>query len=93
MRKPWNKRDAKLAVAERELRRISRATAEPEFEPPRNVFSPRRTRPDFTIRIESARGERLQVAVTRLMGRVRTSDGQSARQFCRGLEQLITKSA
>jgi len=42
---------------------------------------------------ESRRGERLQISVHRFMGRVQTSDGQSARQFCRGLEQLITKAA
>ena len=29
----------------------------------------------------------------RFFGRVRTSDGQTAREFCRGLEQLLSKSA
>jgi len=72
---------------------MERALAEPEFEPPRKVRMPRKAKPDFIIRIESARGERMQISVHRLFGRVRTSDGQSARQFCRGLEQLLTKSA
>jgi hypothetical protein len=35
----------------------------------------------------------VQVSVWRGMGRVRLSTGQSVRQFCRGLEQLLTKSA
>lgn len=88
---PWTKRDARLAVAERARRRIERAE-NPAPEPCRYVPRPR-LKADFIIRIESARGERLQVAVHRFMGRVRTSDGQSAREFCRGLEQLLTKSA
>lgn len=93
MRRPWNKRDAKLAVAARERNRIACATAEPDLGPPRRGPIPRKAKPDFVIRIESARGERMQVSVHRFFGRVRTSDGQSARQFCRGLEQLLTKSA
>jgi hypothetical protein len=72
---------------------MERAEAEPDIEPPRKVRLPRKAKPDFIIRIESARGERMQIAVHRFFGRVRTSDGQSARQFCRGLEQLLTKSA
>lgn len=59
----------------------------------RRILVPRKAKPDFTIRIESAQGERLQVSIHRFWGRVRTSDGQSAREFCRGLEQLLTKSA
>ena len=90
---PWNKRDARLAAEARERNRIARATAEPKIEPRRKVRMPRAARADFIIRIESARGERLQVSVHRFMGRVRTSDGQSVRQFCRGLEHLLTKSA
>lgn len=90
MRRPWNKADARKAVEVRERLRIERATNPPN-EPRRRVPVPR-TKADFIIRIESVRGERLQVAVHRFMGRVRTSDGQSARQFCRGLEQLLTKS-
>lgn len=91
MGRPWNKRDAQLAVAARERLRIQRAE-HPTAEPRRYVPRPR-TRADFIIHITSRRGERLQVAVHRLFGRVRTSDGQSAREFCRGLEQLLTKSA
>lgn len=72
---------------------MERALAEPDYEPPRKVRLPRKTKPDFIIRIESARGERIQIAVNRYLGQVRTSDGQSARQFCRGLEQLISKSS
>jgi hypothetical protein len=72
---------------------MERAQAEPKVETPRRVFYPRRSKPDFIIRIESRRGERMQVSVNRFLGRVQTSDGQSARQFCRGLEQLLTKSA
>jgi len=72
---------------------MARALAKPDLRKPRRVFRPRRTKPDFIIRIESARGERLQVSVRRFMGRVRTNDGQSARQFCRGLEQLLRKAA
>lgn len=91
MRNPWNKQDAQLAVAARERNRIERAINPPAE---RRRYVPRpRIRPDFIIRIESRRGERLQIAVHRLLGRVRTSDGQSPRQFCRGLEQLLTKSA
>lgn len=93
MQMRWTKRHSQNAVAARSRLRIARATAPPDFKPARNVFTPRRPKPDFIIRIESRRGERLQVSVNRFMGRVRTSDGQSARQFCRGLEQLLTKSA
>ena len=71
---------------------MARAIALPP--PDRERYVPRpRVKADFIIRIESRRGERVQVAVHRFMGLVRTGDGQSARQFCRGLEQLLTKSA
>jgi len=93
MKKTWNKHDARLAVEVRERNRIARATAEPADEPPRKLRIPRKSRADFIVRIESARGERMQVAIHRLFGRVRTSDGQTVREFCRGLEQLFTKSA
>lgn len=72
---------------------MERALAEPQTEAHHRVFAPRKPKPDFIIRIESAKGERIQVSINRFFGRVRTSDGQSARQFCRGLEQLITKAA
>lgn len=89
----WTKKHSQNAVAAKERLRFERANSEPEIQPVSNVFRPRKLKPDFTIRIESARGERLQVSIHRFYGRVRTSDGQSARQFCRGLEQLLTKSA
>jgi hypothetical protein len=93
MQMRWTKRHSQNAVAAKARLRIQRALAEPEFAPSAKVFTPRRTKPDFIIRIESARGERMQVSVHRFFGRVRTSDGQSARQFCRGLEQLLVKSS
>lgn len=89
----WTKRHSQNAVAAKARRRIEQATAELEIDPPTATFRPRRLMPDFIIHIKSQRGERLQVAVHRFMGRVRTTDGQSAREFCRGLEQLLTKSA
>lgn len=89
----WNKKHSQNAVAAKERLRLERALAEPDYNPPRKVRLPRKAKPDFIIRIESARGERMQIAIHRFFGRVRTSDGQSARQFCRGLEQLLTKSA
>lgn len=89
----WTKKHSQNAVAAKARLRMQRATAELPPEPKRRVFTPRRAKPDFIIRIESRRGERLQVSVHRFLGQVRTSDGQSARQFCRGLEQLLTKSA
>ena len=72
---------------------MAAAEFEPAVETPQRVFKPRRRPPDFIIRIESRLGERMQISIHRAFGRVQTSDGQSARQFCRGLEQLITKSA
>lgn len=87
----WTKAHSANAVVAKARKRI--AVVKTDETLPRNVFKPRRIKPDFIIRIESARGERMQVSVLRFMGRVRTSDGQSARQFCRGLEQLLTKSA
>jgi hypothetical protein len=91
----WTKKHSQNAVAAKERIRIGRAAeaARADARPTRKVRLPRKARPDFIIRIESARGERMQIAVHRFFGRVRTSDGQSARQFCRGLEQLLTKSA
>lgn len=82
-----------LAVAARERNRIARANALPEEVKMDSITAKiKPAKPAFVIRIESSLGERLQVSIYRLFGRVRTSDGQSARQFCRGLEQLLTKS-
>jgi hypothetical protein len=89
----WTKQHSQNAVAAKERIRIERANADPVIETHRKMRIPRKSRADFIIRIESARGERVQVSISRFLGRVRTSDGQSARQFCRGLEQLLTKSA
>mgnify|MGYP006289378765 FL=1 len=89
----WTHKHSRNAVAAKQRRRIERALAEPDVEIPQNVFKPRKAKPDFIVRVEDRFGERVQVSITRFMGHVRTSEGQSARQFCRGLEQLITKSA
>ena len=73
---------------------MARATAEPVLEKPGRVFRPRLGKPDFILRIESKRGERLQFSVRRYHGRVFISGGiKSVRQLCRGIELLITKSA
>lgn len=90
----WTKRHSKNAVAATARLRLERWEAVERFSEPGEKFHlGKRVKPDFTIRIESARGERLQVSIHRFFGRVRTSDGQSAREFCRGLEQLFSKSA
>ena len=94
MQKPRNHAEAIRWVAARERKRIERATVEPVLEKLRNVYRPRRRKPDFIIRIEDRFGERVQVSVNRYYGKVMIGpSGQSARQFCRGLEQLLTKSA
>ena len=84
-----------VAELEEELKRmIARATAEIAVDENAKVFHPSRPTADFTITIKSKRGERLQVSAWRFNGRVLLSDGvKSVRQFCRGLELLITKSA
>lgn len=87
----WTKRHSQNAVAAKARKRT--ADDEIEIEPPRRVYHPRRIKPDFTVRIEDRFGSRVQISVVRCFGRVMTSDGQSARQFCRGLEQLLSKSA
>lgn len=90
----WTKKHSRNAVAARERKRIERATAEPVWEKPRRVFTPRPGKPDFILRIESKRGERMQISVRRYHGRVLISDGiKSVRQLCRGLELLLTQSA
>ena len=73
---------------------MEHSAAEQVFEKPRRVFTPRAVKPDFVLRIESSRGERMQIAIRRYMGRVMISEGvKSVRQLCRGLENLFTKSA
>lgn len=89
----WTKRHSQNAVAAKERKRMERANAEPVFDR-RRVPVPRKAKADFIIRIEDRFGERVQVSAWRFMGRVRVGpEGQSARQFCRGLEHLLTKSA
>lgn len=89
----WTKRHSKNAVAAKAIKRMSRAEPSLDQSGPKKIFVPRRHKPDFIVRIESRSGERIQISVYRFLGRVRTSDGKSARQLCRGLEQLFTKSA
>jgi hypothetical protein len=89
----WTKRHSQNVIAAKARKRMTGGNTDWPEEPPVKIFRPRPARPDFIVRIESRFGERLQIAIHRFMGRVRTSDGQSARQFCRGLEQLLSKSA
>jgi len=88
----WTKQHSKNAVAAKERKRMANATAEPVMER-RRVGSSHKAKADFIIRIEDRFGERVQVSAVRYLGRVSLSTGQSVRQFCRGLEHLITKSA
>jgi hypothetical protein len=88
----WTKQHSKNAVAAKNRKRIERANAEPAIDR-RRIASPRKAKADFIIRIEDRFGERVQVSAFRFMGRVHLSTGQSVRQFCRGLEQLLAKSA
>jgi hypothetical protein len=92
MQRPRNKAEAMRWVAAKERKRIEQANAEPVFDR-RRVPVPRKHKPDFIIRIEDRFGERVQITVNRYYNRVLISNGQSARQLCRGIEQLITKSA
>jgi hypothetical protein len=90
----WTKRHSQNAVAAKARLRIARANSDVEPESPVKVVTPRRAVADFIITVKSKRGERLQVSAWRFNGRVLLSDGvKSVRQFCRGLELLITKSA
>lgn len=89
----WTQKHSRNAVAKKARLRIERANAEPAIES-RECYKPRRTAPDYTITIRSSRGERLQVSAWRFNGRVMLSEGiDSVRQLCRGIEQLLTKSA
>ena len=90
----WTKRHSKNAVAAKARLRIARANADVVPEPARKMPKPSTPAADFIITIKSRRGERLQVSAWRFNGRGMFSEGiGSVRQFCRGLEQLITKSA
>lgn len=86
------KKHALNVIAKRRRLMIEREGAE-MVEPETKVRIPRKSKPDFIVRIESGRGERVQVSFRRFMGKVFNSENTSVRQFCRGLENLITKSA
>ena len=86
------KEHSKNSVEAKRRLRIARANAEWN-EPSIKCKIPRKPKPDFIIRIESAKGERVSYSIRRMFGKVFISEGLSARQFCRGLEHLITKSA
>ncbi len=89
----WTHKHSKNAVAKKARLRMDRANAEPVIES-HYCYKPRRPTPDYTITIRSSRGERLQVSAWRFNGRVMLSEGlDSVRQLCRGIEQLLTKSA
>lgn len=90
----WTKEHSKRAVAAKARLRIARARTEPSLAPTGKVPLPRRPKPDFIIRIESKRGERVQLSLTRWEGWFITADGiKSARQIARGIELLIRLSA
>ena len=70
-------------------KRIERGEADSLTEPRRYVPHPR-LKPDFTIRIESKSGDRVQFSVTRFGKSFITPDGsKSAREISRGVENLI----
>lgn len=88
----WNKKHSANAVAAKA--RLRMAQSEVIVEPAGKVYLPRKRKPDFTIRIESKTGERVQVSAWRFYNRVILSGGfKSVRSLCRGIEHLITKSA
>ena len=91
----WTKRHIQNAVAAKERKRIERANSPNvvDLENGSTVSLKRRVKPDLILRLEDRFGERVQISVWRIFGKVHTSTGQSARQLYRGLEHLITKSA
>ena len=90
----WTKRHSQNAVAAKARKRM-RILPEPAGSVvfAGKVFRPRKRKPDFILRLEDRFGDRLQISIHRSMGRVQIEGGLSVRQLCRGLEQLITKSA
>ena len=73
-------------------KRIERATAEPAKEPMRYIPHPR-GKSDFTIRIESRSGDRVQISVMRWGKQFITNDGiKSARDISRGLETMLREA-
>lgn len=58
------------------------------------ALKPPRAQAEFVIRLQDRFGERLQFSVCKdAWGRRRVHGFKSVRAFCRGLEQLLTKSA
>jgi hypothetical protein len=93
----WTKRHSQNAVAAKARLRITRSQCLPDalgsLVFAAKVVRPRQAKADFILRIEDRFGERLQISIHRFMGRVHIQGGLSVRQLCRGLEQLLTKSA
>lgn len=89
----WTKVKSRNAVAAKARKLMQQTAADWPDEPRPKLKLPRLSKPDFIIRIESAKGERVSYSIRRMFGKVFISEGLSARQFCRGLEHLITKSA
>lgn len=89
----WSKQRSLRAHAAKERLRIKRAQAELEIDRVKCQI-PRRPAADFTVTVRAKNGERVQVSIWRFCNRYIISDDiKSVRQLCRGLEQLITKSA
>ena len=93
----WTKAHSKNAVAAKARKRIARANCLPDDAGDvvfcAKAIKPRKAKPDFILRLEDRFGERLQISIHRLNGKVMIPGGVSVRQLCRGIEQLITKSA
>lgn len=89
----WTRERSIRANAAKERLRIQRAQTEPEIDRVQCPI-PRKPAADFIVTVKSKTGERVQVSVWRFYNRCVISGGiKSVRQLCRGLEQLITKSA
>ena len=93
----WTKQHSQNAVAAKARLRLARAQCFTEAVGSlvfaAKVSKPRPSKPNFIIRIEDRFGERMQISVHRLFGRVHIQGGLSVRQLCRGIEHLLTKSA
>lgn len=93
----WTKAHSQKAIAAKARLRMQRAKALPPAAGSvvfcAKCIKPRPAKPDFILRLEDRFGERLQISIHRYNGKVILPGGMSVRQLCRGLEQLITKSA
>lgn len=87
----WTKRHSQNAVAAKARRRMQPQPIEVGCAA--KIIRPRPAKPDFILRIEDRFGARVQISIHRYHGRVFIPGGLSVRQLCRGLEQLLTKSA